>query len=128
MAPRSQAPTITMQGIEVPAESVNPPLFFAQTRRQLVTVDTRAFAGLGLTDTIPMLQTGIISDVFVKIDGVLTVTLAAGTCASTMRWPYDLFKKVKFSANGQSNLINCSGAKLRFREFMADWHFSDRGV
>lgn len=127
MAPNPQ-PTQIMQGIEVPASSVDPGNFFRLTRRLTVTQKTFNFAGLGLTDNVPILQTGIISGLMIKFSGSLTVTLAGGTAASTMRWPYDLIKAARFSANGQSNLINVSGAKLKARELMARGDLSDRGV
>jgi hypothetical protein len=80
MATRQDVPTLTMQGIEVPQTSVNPPAFFA------------------------------------------------GTCATTARWPYDLLKAARFSANGQSNLINCGGWSLKARDIMGRGDLSDRGV
>lgn len=121
-------PTQVMQGIEVPASSVDPTNFFRLTRRMTVTQKTFNYSGLGLTDNVPILQTGIISGLTVKFSGTLTVTLGGGTAATTMRWPYDLVKAFRFSANGQSNLINCSGAKIKARELMARGDLNDRGV
>lgn len=124
----SAAPTQTMQGIEVPASSINPALFFRLTRRLTVTQRTFSYAGLGLTDNVPVLQTGIVSGLTVTMVGSLVVTLAAGTVATTTRWPYDLLKAAKFSANGQSNLINCSGRELKAREIMQRGDLNDRGI
>ncbi|HLY84808.1 MAG TPA: hypothetical protein VKQ71_17620 [Acidimicrobiales bacterium] len=121
-------PSISMQGIAVPQSSVNAQQFFALTRRLTFNETTRAFAGLGLTDTMSILQTGIISGLSIKFSGTLTVNLAAGTAATTMRWPYDLIRAVRFAANGQSNLINCSGAKLKYRDLLARGVTTDRGV
>jgi len=117
-----------MQGIEVPVSSIDPASFFRLTRRLTVTQKTFTYAGLGLTDNVPILQTGIVSGLTVKFSGTLTVTPGSGSVASTARWPYDLPKAVRFSANGQSNLINVSGSKLRAREIMARGDLTDRGI
>ena len=126
--PNSPAPTQTLQGIEVPSANVDAAEFFKATRRQKILQDTRNIAGPGLTDTISVLASGIISGFLLKFSGSLVVTLNSGTCASTPRWPYDLPKAVRFSANGQSNLINCSGSKLKARQIMGRGSLTDRGV
>jgi hypothetical protein len=117
-----------MQGIAVPAASVDPERFFVATRRLTVPQRTFAYAGLGGSDVVPVLQTGILYGISIKLSGVLTVNLAAGTAATTARWPYDLLKAVRLSANGQSNLINCSGWSLKLRDCMARGDLNDRGV
>lgn len=122
------APSQTMQGIEVPASSINPELFFRLTRRLTVTQRTFSFAGLGMTDNVPILQTGIISGLTITATGTVTIALAAGTCASTSKWPYDLLKTARFAANGQSNLVNCGGSDLKVRELMQRGDLSDRGI
>lgn len=122
------APTQIMQGIEVPTSSVNPALFQQLTRRLTFQQKQFGYAGLGLTDNVPILQAGIVSGLTVKFSGVLTVTLGGGTAATTGRWPYDLIRAARFSANGQSNLINCSGQKLKIREIMQRGDLTDRGV
>jgi hypothetical protein len=123
------APTQVMQGIEVPTSSVNPAQFFQLTRRlTILEKNIGAYAGLGSTDTIPILQTGVLSGLTVQFQGSLVVTLGGGTCATTGRWPYDLIRAARFTANGQSNLINCHGAKLKAREIMARGDLTDRGV
>lgn len=124
----SPAPTQTLQGIEVPSANVDAASFFKATRRQKILQDTRNFAGLGLTDTISVLASGIISGFQLKFSGSLVVALPTGTCASSSRWPYDLVKACRFSANGQSNLINCSGGKLKARQIMGRGDLCDRGV
>lgn len=124
----SAAPTTTMQGIEVPTSSVNPKTFFQLTRRQNIPQNQFTYAGLGLVDHVAIRQTGIIAGVLVKFSGTLTVTPGSGSVASTMMWPYNLLKTGKFSANGQSNLINCSGQLVKAREFMARGYLTDRGV
>lgn len=127
MAP--PVPTQIMQGIEVPESSIDPAAFFEETRRiTFLEKGLAAYAGLGSTDTISVLQTGIISGIMVQFTGQLVVTLGGGTCATTGRWPYDLPRAVRMSANGQSNLINCHGGKLKQREIMARGDLTDRGV
>lgn len=122
------APTQTMQGIEVPASSINPAAFFQLTRRLTVTQRTFTFGGLGLTDNVAILQTGIISALQVEASGSVVVTAGTGTVATTSKWPYDLLKAARFSANGQSNLINCPGTDLKVREIMQRGDLSDRGI
>jgi hypothetical protein len=122
-------PTQVMQGIEVPRSSINPAQFFQLTRRlTILEKSLPAFAGLGSTDTIPILQTGVLSGIMLQFSGQLVVTLPTGTVASTGRWPYDLIRACRFTANGQSNLINVHGGKLKAREIMARGDLTDRGV
>lgn len=126
--PKSPSPTQTLQGIEVPAANVDAAAFFKATRRQKIIQDTRTIQGPGLTDTISILASGIISGFQLKLSCNVVITLPTGTCASTARWPYDIAKAIRFSANGQSNLINCSGAKLKARQIMSRGVLTDRGV
>ncbi|MDB5910421.1 MAG: hypothetical protein JWP34_4535, partial [Massilia sp.] len=129
MAKSASAPMISMQGVEVPVSSVNPTDFFRLTRRQTINQQSpKAYAGLGATDNVQILQQSIISGLMIRFSGTLTVTPGTGTVATTGRWPYDLIRAARFSANGQSNLINVSGSKLKAREIMARGDLSDRGV
>lgn len=122
------APPRYMQGIAVPAESVDPVQFFARTRRQNNVETTRAYAGLGGSDTFELKKTGIIAGILVKFSGTLTTATGTGSVATTRRWPYDLIRGARFTANGQSNLVNASGLKLKFREMIANNDRDDRGV
>lgn len=117
-----------MQGIAVPASSVNPREFFARTRRRTQLEASRTYAGLGGQDVFELKKTDVIAGLFIRFDGTVTSTPGGGTVATTAKWPYDLIKQVRFTANGQSNIINVSGAKLKVREFMARADLSDRGV
>lgn len=127
--PAAQAvPARVMQGIEVPATSVNPSAFFEATRRLSFPVKSGAFAGLGQTDNIHVTQVGIISGLVVRFVGSLVVTLGGGTAATTKRWPYDLIRGLRLAVNAQSNLINVSGAKLKCREIMGRGDLTDRSV
>lgn len=126
-APQSTG-TRTLQGQTVPAESVNPPAFFTLTRRKRSSEYARPFAGLGLADVVEIRKSDILGVLHVHFVGTLTTTKRTGTVAATARWPYDLLRTVKFTANGQSNIINVSGAKLKFRDLAARSDRSDRGV
>jgi hypothetical protein len=126
MAP--PAPTQIMQGIEVPTSSVQPKQFFSQTRRlNILEKNLGAFAGLGSTDTISILQTGVLGQLRIQWTGTV-VTSGTGTTATTGRWPYDMARAIRFSANGQSNLMNCRGWKYKVREMLQRGDLSDRGV
>jgi hypothetical protein len=122
-------PTQVMQGIMVPATSVNPDAFFAHTRRLIFPmIANRAYAGLGSSDTFVVTQTGIVANLSLKFTGSLVLTPGAGTIASTALWPYNVIKNLRLTANGQSNLINCPGTWLKAREQMARSTLTDRGV
>jgi hypothetical protein len=122
------APQRYMQGIAVPASSVRGAEFMARTRRQTLLEGARAYAGLGLTDTFELKKSGIIAGIYIRFTGNLVIALPTGTAAATFRWPYDLIKAVRFTANGQANIINCSGLKLKAREAMGNKDIDDRGV
>lgn len=125
----SPAPTQIMQGIEVPTSAVDARQFFKQTRRlNILMKNIGTFAGVGNTDTISMLQTGVLAALRVQLTGSVVITLGGGTAATTGRWPYDLARAFRFSANGQSNLVNCRGWKLKAREMLQRGDLSDRGV
>lgn len=121
-------PSVSLQGIVVPATAIDPGAFFAATRRLTFRQKTFNYAGLGSADNVPILQTGILSQLVIKATGTLTVTLGGGTCATTAAWPYNILKRVQFSANGQSNLINVSGWALKVRQFMERGDLNDRGI
>lgn len=128
MTTTATVPTQSLQGIEVPATAIDPRAFFQATRRLTIPQKTLAYAGLGSTDTISVLQTGIISALSIKFSGTLTVTPGTGTVATTARWPYDLIRACRFSANGQSNLINVPGSFLKLRDIEARGDLTDRSV
>ncbi|MFE0478121.1 hypothetical protein ACFW2V_41670, partial [Streptomyces sp. NPDC058947] len=101
-----------MQGIAVPAESVRPTEFFARTRRHFQLEKAATWAGLGGQDVVELKKSDVLGGLTIRFKGSLVITLPSGTAATTARWPYDLIKQVRFTANGASNLINCSGLKL----------------
>lgn len=122
-----------MQGIAVPAESVNPELFFARTRRHISPEKSVTYGGGGTTQVIELRKADILSSIKVRFVGTLVV--AGGTVNSTAAWPLGI-AGVRFTANGQSNLINTGQASaaggglqhLRAREFMKNSDLTDRGV
>jgi hypothetical protein len=118
----------TFQGIPVASEGVNPTAFFALTRRKREPEAARAYAGLGLVDNVTIRKSDILSGIRVRFTGSIVVTPGTGTVATTAAFPYGLLKNVKLTANGQSNLIDCSGIHLKFREFAANPELTDRGV
>lgn len=123
------APTVTMQGIEIPAESVNDAAFFAGTRRmKVLQASNGAWAGFGQQELVPIRKSGILADLELTFVGSLTLTPGTGTIATTGRWPLDLLASCKLTANGQTNIINCPGSALRAREFMTRTDLTDKGV
>lgn len=117
-----------MQGIAVPASSVNPQEFFARTRRKIQTESSKTYAGIGGQDVFELKKTDILSGIYIRFEGDLVIALPTGTAATTARWPYDLIRGVRFTANGQSNLINVSGLKLKLRELQSKGDLNDRGI
>ncbi|OJV76543.1 MAG: hypothetical protein BGO37_10870 [Cellulomonas sp. 73-92] len=128
MAPTATtAPQRYMQGIAIPATSVNPTEFFARTRRKTQTEKSIAWNGQS-NDTIELRKSDILSSLLVRFSGSLVVTPGTGSVASLRRWPYDLLKLVRYTANGAANIISVSGAKLKARDLMKHTDLSDRGV
>ena len=119
-------PVLYMQGIAVPASSVRPEEFFAKTRRHIYTEKTVNYAGQS-QDVVELRKSDILSGMLVRFVGSVVVA-GAGTATSTARWPYDFLRQVRFTANGASNIINCSGLKLKARDVMKRGEYNDRGV
>lgn len=128
MGADTRVPTVALQGVVVPQSAVNPKLFFERTRGLRIRQDGWSFPGVGQSTRLSTRQVGIIAGIWIKFSGQVVVTLGGGTAATTNRWPYDLLKSVKFSANGQSNLLNASGWNWKVREQMARSDRNDRGV
>ncbi len=124
----TQAPVRYMQGIAVPADSVNPAEFFARTRRHITTEKVTGFFGLGGSDAVEIRKADVLAGLVLRFSGSLVVTTATGAVNTTNRWPYDLARKIRFTANGQSNIIQCSGLKLKVRDYMKRTDLTDRGV
>lgn len=122
-------PTVSLQGVASPDVVVDPNAFYPATRRLLFPMRAvTAFAGLGSTDSMQLRQTGIIAGLLVRVTGTLVWGGTITGSTTSWRWPYNLIRALRVSANGQSNLINCNGLALKALEFAADNDLNDRGV
>lgn len=119
-------PTTSMQGIAIPASSVNPPEFFRRTRRHTQQEGAKTYDGNG--HVFELRKSDILSEITVRFVGSVKIEKSTGTVASTARWPYDFFRAIRFAANGASNLMNCSGAKFKVRDIAKNTDLTDRGV
>lgn len=109
--------TVTVQGIDVPASSLDDRTFFPLTRRQTRQAKPlTTFSGIGNSDEFQLVHDGIVAGLEIRVTGTI---VGVGTAAvSGRRWPYDILRGIRFSANGQTNLVNASGAKIKALEFM----------
>jgi hypothetical protein len=123
-----------MQGIAIPAESVNPDLFFGLTRRHQTPEKNVGYGGGGTMQVVELRKADILSAITLRFVGKVTVT--GGTTNSTAAWPLGI-AGVRFTANGQSNLINTGPVSsaaggglqhLRARDYMKKSDLTDRGV
>lgn len=123
----STAPVRYMQGVAVPAESVRPTEFFSRTRRHTNLEQQFGFNDASVNHTVPLRKADILAGLLVKVFATVTVA-GGGTVTSKHRWPYDLIRQWRFTANGASNIINCSGLQLKARDIMKRSDLTDRGV
>lgn len=131
--PRVQS--LSMQGIAIPAAVVDKPEFLRRTRRHTqlektlaVTIQPSASGASNTRDTITLRRSDILSEIQLRLVGMLTVTPGTGTVASTAAWPYGVFRNIGFNANGTSSLISARGWTLKAREMAKDEGLTDRGV
>jgi hypothetical protein len=124
----TNGPVRYMQGIAVPAESVRPTEFFARTRRHFNLEKGQTWNGFGNQDIVELKKSDVLGGLTIRFTGSLVITPGTGTSTTTARWPYDLIRQVRFTANGASNLINVSGLKLKVREFQVRQDLDDRGI
>lgn len=123
------AQPMALQGVQSPNVVVDPNRFYPNTRRLLFPMKSAsAIAGLGSTDSVQLRQTGIVSALLIRVAGTVTFGGTIGTTTMSARWPYNLLRAVRLSANGQSNLINATGLQLKALEFAGDTDLNDRGV
>ncbi|MDQ2825833.1 MAG: hypothetical protein M3Y04_02515, partial [Actinomycetota bacterium] len=131
---RPQAGPVAMQGIAIPAAIVDSQRFRALTKRHTqqekrisVTIQPSSVGPSNTQDIIPLRRSDILSEIQLHLVGTLTIAPGTGTVASTSEWPYNLFRKVSFAANGASTLIAARGSTLKAREYAKDEGLSDRG-
>lgn len=117
--------TVMLQGVQVPAQSVDDALFFALTQRKQAK-NKGGPLSLGQSEPVKIRQQGIIAGIEVHLFGTVVLN-ATPSVTPTFRWPLDILKKLRLNVNGSANLINCSGAKLKVRA-VAEPDFDDRGV
>jgi hypothetical protein len=84
--------------------------------------------GFGGQDVVELKKSDVLGGLTIRFTGSLVITPGTGTSTTTARWPYDLIRQVRFTANGASNLINVSGLKLKVREFQVRQDLDDRGI
>jgi hypothetical protein len=128
--PSTMTPSAPLiQGIQAPAVTINPDLFYAATRRlrypmrQLTTI-----AGLGSSDSTTLRQTGIVAGLEIRVTGNVVWGGTITGSSTTYEWPFNLIRAVRVSANGQSNLVNMRGISVRGLEFMANAKIDDQGI
>jgi hypothetical protein len=130
--PRNQGQVATdqpvryMQGVAVPEESVRPEEFFARTRRKTTLEKQESFPGFAGQSNYEIRKSDIVAGFLVKFTGSLVITGAS--VVTTAFWPYRLARQVRFTANGQSNIINCNGLQLKLREIQSRGDKNDRGI
>lgn len=124
----TNAPLI--QGVAItPDYVVDPMTFYANTRRQRFYMKSpAAITGIGSADQVTLRQTGIVSQLEVRIYGSVVFGGTIGTTTMSYFWPYNLVKAFQLTANGQSNLINARGLLVRATEFIDNNDLTDRGV
>lgn len=123
----STAPARYMQGIAVPAESVRPAEFHARTRRHIGLEEQFSLEGKS-QHIVQLRKSDILAGIKIVVKATVVAAKGTGTVTSKYRWPYDILRQVRFTANGASNIINASGLQLKARDIMKRSDLTDRGV
>lgn len=121
-------PISVLQGVQAQNVVFDAARFYPATRRLRFPMKSKsAITGLGSTDSTTLKQTGIIAALDIRVSG--TVVFGGTITGTTMswRWPYELIKAVRVSANGQANLINANGLFLKALQMTREQD-NDRGV
>lgn len=92
---------------------MDPNLFAQSTERQDIPLPSQPFNGFGSSNSVRLQSVGVVALVRLVFVGTLTVS-GTGAVTSLPGWPYSLFRRVAFSANG-SSLIAARGDTLRAR-------------
>jgi len=118
-----------IQGVTSPNVVVDPPTFYAATRRLRFPMRSlTAIAGLGSTDSVQLRQTGIIGGLEIRVVGTVTFGGTIGTTTMSYEWPFNLIQEIRLSANGQSNLVKARGLSIRALEFVTNPKIDDAGL
>lgn len=126
---QTMTPSAPLQGVEAPNVQVDGDSFYPATRRLLFPMRAiTPIAGFGSTDSTQLRQTGIVAGLYVRVTGTMVFGGTITGTTMSWRWPYNLIRGLRVSANGQSNLINCNGLQLKVLEFAANNDLNDRGV
>ncbi len=121
-------PAPMIQGVAAADTVTDPQTFYAATQRQRYSMATnQAASGPGSTDSVQLRQAGIVAGLEVRISGTVTFGGTIGTTTASYRWPYDIVR-FKISANGQSQLVDAGGLRLRALELAQNPKVNDRGV
>lgn len=121
-------PISVLQGVQAQNVVMDPARFYRATRRLRFPMKSKsAITGLGSTDSTTLKQTGIIAALDVRISGTLVFGGTITGTSMSWRWPLELIKALRVSANGQANLINVSGLWLKSLQ-MTQERTNDRGV
>jgi hypothetical protein len=118
-----------VQGVPSPRVTVNPDVYYLATRRMRYPMRSRvASSGPGVTDSVTLRKTGVVSALEVRLTGTLVF---GGTITGTTMsydWPLNIIQEFRLSANGQANLIRCRGLTLRALEFTMNPRLDDGGL
>ena len=126
MTAQTAAPLI--QGQSAPDVVVNPPLFYAKTRRQRFVMSPKVKANIaGGADSVQLKQTGIVAGLEIRVSGSVVFGGTIGTTTPSYNWPH-LVKSFKLGANGQSTLLSARALTMRALEFCSNTDLNDRGI
>lgn len=126
--PTVAQPTTVLQGVQAQNVEINPEAFYPATRRLTFPMKPKSpIQGLGSTDPTTLKQTGIVAALDIRLTGTIVF---GGTITGTImsyRWPYNLARAIRVSANGQANLVNTNGLFCKTLQMCQD-RVNDRGV
>lgn len=82
--------------------------FNEATRQNFTELPAQSYVSGGrIYITLP--KVGLLSRLFIKLNGVMTVTHGTGTAALSERTAYNLFKRIRLVANSGSSIFDVSG-------------------
>ncbi len=93
--------------------------FNAATRQKFTMIASQAFAAGAIQSTV-LPRVGLLARVFVHFNGVLTVTLGAGTATAAPRSPWQIANRIRLLANSTLALVDMSGFGAYVAEHLID--------